>query len=770
MKHHQVNEIEAIQGSKRDQRGLRLALIALPFLISLPVVLTNEVSAGESLRYLLWSAGWWATGLGLTAFLPEIRTRMTAASFGGLLGVAAQLVAWAIATWGHSSLALPALLITSLIGIVISTRTRTHLIEMFSGSLRQPSRTAWQPIPTYALVAWSLFSLWLLAQAQAFFRDNSFSPHRAAAMQDLFWHLGIAGQLKHHIIPPVSESDTGAYLNYHWLSDAFMAAGSLGAHVPTVMATERLWLIPTLLLASSLMVVVTREVTGTYLSVIPALIVISVSTTTPILPWQGLGPSATFVLQSPSQVFGIPMMLFALAHITRIWRRGVLSWTAALGLVAVFVLCAGSKSSIIPVFIGGVTVTLLASRIMSPRRRHDMWMTGAKIWLCAVIAELIALPLFAGGSAGSQIRLVGHLRHWGVMDQLTGHPHGVGHGPFVPPGVTFITALVIAVLVILLVASYGVGFLAMTLGGTVWRNDPLPAFLAFSVLSSIVAFCLIDHTGESESYFPMGAMPLLAILGGWGFSRLWAGAPQTQNRARAVRVGGALAVAITAIVQWMPHALPAHATLWLWLGVPVLIWAMAAVLGWCAARHGHAVIVATALVGVSTLWPAWHALRATVPDLTRPAPKASSSSVYANEQDGLRWIRDHTPSNALVATNVHCHDVTRHPHCDSSAYWTNGFAERRFFIGSWGYTDDAQRNAGVSGYSAIQQDYPDHAAFALNEAMFYSPSADVARQLRDKGVTWLFADARVAPTSPKIGTFAHLVETWGNVKVYHLAR
>lgn len=731
--------------SPRAEVLARWPRVAVP--VTLVVVFLCTCLVGVPLlsaaAYALWCAVWWALGIG--AVRGRLPDRFTRSVLGAAVGVAGQLVCWAV----FQAIGQPRL--TPLGGLLAAV--------VAALLLRRPAPAAGQGPPAYALLAWVAATLWGADRAVAFDARQTLPPGPSTMYQDLFWHLGLAGELKHALLPRTPQADVGR-LNYHWLSDAYMAVGSLGTGRPTADIALRLWVVPVVALITALCLVVGRRLAGDWLtgSIAAALLVWGAGIVP--VPWLGHAPLDALAWASPSQIFGLLFTLLALLPISSL-LRGPRPRPALVGVLLIVALgCSGAKSSILPVFVGAGLLTLLVF-VRRPSARRG----GLVVTLVCAVAIGATSWVFAGGSAGSRPRLFSSAR---LTWAYSAHSHvgrGPGHGALLPAqllspgGLVIMTAVLLATLL-----TYGFAATALALGRT-WCTDPMPTFLLGGLLAALAAYQLIDHTGGSQGYFPLGALPFATLLCGWGVSAAVRRAPDASRR-RWVLV--AVAAAAGSLVVQHIDVRPRPGLVPLVVGVPALLLVIVAV-AFLRGDRRHAGVVGAVLVGAALV-------NATVEDNAVLAFRALFDgpvhsqpwTVLPDESAAARWLGDHSAPDTLVATNVHCRAVRTTPGCIASAFWVSGFSGRRMLVESWSYTDAAQRAAGQHDLPAVRQPYPDARTFALNEQAFTRPTPQVLAALRSRGVRWLFADSRAGSVSPALASLADAVHLGGPVTVYRL--
>lgn len=734
---------------------LTMGLIFLsPLLVHVPL--------GETVSYSAWTLAWWLVGTRVVTVCSRA-DRVSRVVLGGVAGIVVQLANWA--AWvllGMGRLSAIGLLI-ALAWVTWSLR-RDHARPRSgtgNGPADEPAAvSASREGSVFACWAWLVSCLVTIWSFLGFAATQNRPPGTSTMFTDLYWHLGIVAELKRSVLPEVPQADVGR-LNYHWLSDAYMAAGSLGSRASATDTALVLWCLPVVALTFGLCLVVGRRLSGSCLCGGVAAILLAAPAAISPLGWLAAGPSRVFLWLSPSQIFGLVFTLFMTYLLIPVLRGERLTIPTGVLLVVTAVLCAGSKSSILPVFLGGAVLTgVLFVRSRAARR-------GALVVMAACgLGLAVAMPLFAGGSAGSKIRLLSSFRRSAAYQRYTGVHPALDHGSFVMPYLATgeVMAIVVALLVLMGV-QYGYAAVALNLGET-WRRDPLPVFLIACFTASLAAHLLIDHTGMSQVYFPMGALPLLALLAGWGIEAAWV--PTAQHRGRyALLAGGftagGLAVFLSRILSG--SALPEQASIpssMAW-GCGGLVVALAVCL-WLTRRvpaFGIGILMGAAVVNplIGTL---------TTAGFLAGAPRPQTWTVTAPEGEAAQWLRDHSGQHDLVATNVHCRNVVTAMHCDARAYWVSALTERRVLIESWGYTDEAQTAAGKGGIAAVNQPYQDQPLYRINEEVFNRPSAAGVSALRENGVRYLFGDSRASVVSPDLPRYATLVHEQGSVRIYRI--
>lgn len=171
--------------------------------------------------------------------------------------------------------------------------------------------------------------------------------------------------------------------------------------------------------------------------------------------------------------------------------------------------------------------------------------------------------------------------------------------------------------------------------------------------------------------------------------------------------------------------------------------AVAAAVCWLTTRSRRATAV-TALAGVALV-----GLLDSPIDALAPIAQAerNGTTVYPTTGrgttpallEGLTWVRDHTPADAVLAVNNHYIDDEG---TDPREFQYAAFSERRVAIQSWAYTPEA---FAVGLDRVFEGALPFPRLTRLNDAVFARADRRALAELRrDPGVDFLLADRRFA--------------------------
>jgi hypothetical protein len=127
----------------------------------------------------------------------------------------------------------------------------------------------------------------------------------------------------------------------------------------------------------------------------------------------------------------------------------------------------------------------------------------------------------------------------------------------------------------------------------------------------------------------------------------------------------------------------------------------------------------------------------------------------------MAWVEQHTPQDAVVATNRHCLYGPAKPRCMALAAWVSGIGGRRTVLEGWG-------NSSAANWT-WRAPVPFPVLLAVNDAVFTDPSAGTIERFRQQyGASWLVADKTAGQVSPQLARFAIPRFSSGAVTVYEV--
>lgn len=676
--------------------------------------------------------------------------------------------------------------------------------------------------PMSMVTAWCLAAVAMVpltALAKSHFQLLALPPGSTYWPPDMYWYLGGAAELQRAIPPQVAQV-AGLPFNYHWFAHAVMAATSLTSGVSLTTVVARLWAVPISMATVALSVGLGRKLTGRYWPGVLAALLITGQAEIRMASWFRMTGYETQTFGSPSQILGVSVtlyILYFLVDLVRGQRLGMRWVLLAVGLL----LSMGAKSSILPTIVCGLALAVFV-QLLVPSHRRLLRFSVPALGL-SIVSQLIGLTLVGGSSAGAGIQVLAIAGRWGPWERQLGQPPLEHYrDPFL-----YITDpqvgiwLVIAFLLGFAVASAPI-FIA---GAQVWK-DPAAWLLAGVGFSGWCAMLLLTHTGVSQMYFFRGSVVAWHAFVGWALWTRWAASIRIDGALRTtgialLGVGTGYLGQLALMSRIAPGETEVAGAVWRQLVIFAVVGLALVLLHRRSGPHTR-LLIATAIVSASAFHFSafgWKtdgddeleraalailvvlagivAFRSTksqgVPQLARASLRRISAvaavmavalpvwavisftpvkphpySITSEEYQAAAWLRDNTGRFDVVATNLHTVAKKTTVHGDFRAFWISGFSQRRMLLEGWGYVESTHRQHGNDGLHERYQPYADAALFELNEAAFYSPSAEVFDALRERGVRWLFAHSQAGPVSPEITKYAQPRYSAGPVTIYEI--
>jgi hypothetical protein len=764
-------------GASATRTGpLAAATRLLPWVVVLAVaviaLLRNEVAPGEIVRF----AAYWSVALVAPGFV-VFRSVAGRSSIeenligGAATGLALEIFAWhLLRTIGLDGLVvwwwLPVVVVFALVPALRSRWLKPHAEAL----------PAWW--------SWSIATVICLAfagLAVGGFRVNPLPPSGGEVYVDLWWHLAMVQELM-RAGPAEVPQVAGQALDYHFNAHAHMAVASEVARVEPEVVLFRLWVLPIVAVTIGLVAAVARRLSGA-LWAGPVAAWLTVGALSGGFLWpDNLGSLAAspFVYLSPSQLIANVFMAGALWLLVDTVRGRSTRWH--LPMIGLFAWAgAGAKPTVGALLLGGVALAMLASLLL--RRTFPDRTT---IVAGAGLFALLAWSMVGQSSAGSRYTLLGSLRGNRVYEGInpSGALRGLNDGLLLDSiddvrAVVAVIATLVTIFGFQLVRLVGFGVLVRSRT----RNDLAGWLLAGAVVAGWFAFLLLDHVGYSQSYFVHTAVPAGAALTAW----LLVDAVHGRSRAEVVPVVAA-GVGVGAGSFLIANGAATRAFQLSGVGmlrvvvVPLVVIAVIAlVVGFVwrrLRRSGSVAPLGLALsiaitIGLASA-PAASAVAGRLVEFgVSPDPVVDPTAVgyvSAGELDAVRWLRDNTAEDAVVATNLHCRPPSNEPvYCDARGYWVSGQSGRRVVLEGWAYTAAAQELHGEGGRSFAFQPAPWGERYELSQAAVTAPTAEVLdRLVTDYGASWLVAVRRANPISPDLAELADLEFDNGEVAIFRL--
>ncbi|MEV0595077.1 hypothetical protein [Nonomuraea cavernae] len=685
----------------------------------------------------------------IRALYGDSRTLAEELALGVVLGLAIEVGAYVVAR----AVGVPLLVLVWPISTYIAFLAVPRLRRHWKGGAR-PAAPAWWSWALALIVCYLV-----VKSAYSHFSTGALTwPALAKYSDDTPFHLGLIGELKHHM-PPMSPMVAGEPLFYHWFVYAHWASASWITGVEPLVLLLRLGILPVLAAFVVLVAMLARRVTDSWKGAVlavaatlfvgaPRLFLGSVGTFT----WGGLHDAAW---ESPTFAFGallfVPVVLLVIDLLRHRWCDLGPWLLLAVLLVAVM----GAKATYLPMLVVGLVAV---AAIEGVRRRRVPWpalITLLMAGMCLVFAQFV---LFGGQRQGLVIAPFSAMRT--VWQDLTGMSAGID------PALTSLLGVVVVYLLAWAVTWTPVLGLLSRPKLLIRPDVVLMLGIGAAGLGSMLIF---DHPGRSQVYFLWGSYPypaIIAVLGALVILRRARVTPGMTLCAIGAGVIGAYAITILCGVRAPLAPGQADTVLYLPYITLVVVTALgAAVL--VATRPGPRawalVISAMAAIGL----PAAHHARV-VSFVSGGGSRPAASAAPAAPQGALtaaRWLRAHSAPDDVVATNVHCRWGFENP-CDSRQFWVSALTERHVLLEGWAFT---AKNADRWQPGQLEELLPfwDRERFAANEAAFLTPSPGTIQRLRERyGVRWLFVDEQGAGVSSTIGDHARPAFHDGDFAVY----
>ncbi len=755
-------------------RVLQAGVRALPWLLVLGeatvVLLQTGTPALDIGRY----AAYWCLGVTLPGLLVVRATVGTWGSWpedvamGAVTGLALELAC--VALWSvlglQQQLWLWPLLVVAIFVAVPGLRRHWRISSP-------------QPLPK--LWSWGVASA--LGVCTLSMRESAFSvplpPAGGAYFQDTTWHLSIVHELTRSFPPQISQV-AGEVLRYHWFSHVHLAAAHLLSGAPEATVVLRLWILPLLAVTALIGARLAMELSGRWWSGPIAAWGLVALQGTNLLP---VGGEAMVIFPgSPSQVYVVPLFLGVAILIVRALRglRLGAGWAV---LALLLVAAAGAKPTALPLVLAGTCLAGLS--LLAQRRRQ--WLAALSVVGMVVVILPVSLLAVQGSDVGSKLSLLDFVEWDPLYHQLTGAGLHPSAGPILPGGVSDLSgrSLVILALLLLvpLVANLGHTAPFASLGSRRLRKDPAAWFMAGVVVAGWTVYLVLSHPSYSQAYFLRLAIPVASVFGAWALAAAVPSMVRGRSRVAAVLAGGTLIGAgVVALGRAVTPELPAMsalspnkesltavvasfvaplALLCVAVVAAPLVWVLVrrrvpGLRGWGSGLALAAVVLGGPAYGVIT--PSAHDLSDFVAD--RPVPENNGYRLSPDAGAAMAWVDQHTPNDAVVATNRHCVTGPQRPGCPSIAFWVSGLGGRRTVLEGWGYASAAK------GWSAPSP-FPER--LAVNDAVFTDPGVKTIARLRHRyGASWLVADTSAGRVSSELARFAAPRFRSGEVTVYEL--
>ncbi len=663
----------------------------------------------------------------------------------------------------------------------------------------------WGVRPNLAMAAIAAFSLvWVATTGLQPFPLNP-GPGATTYYPDVLYQLSLVGEL-HRTVVPTYPMVAGTKLSYHWFLYAIINHLTTHTGVGRFDATLRLSLasmVPAMLVLAA---VVARRLSGRVSAGVLAACMLGVLELSLPEKW---GPQFGSVIlisryweASPPQSLGWIAGLAALGTVCALLRRGPNDTAVPVALMVPFlVLCAGSKSSQLPVLGCGLVLALLVACL------QRQWDVARRCLIAAAavgaVFEAAAYTIYGGSSYGVRQQWWGY-----ALSRLYQEfPSQQAKSDLLYLAAPHARRSALLTIVALLVIPLLPRLLGLLYQVRLRPNDPA-GWVAGGVMGAgLLAPFVLRHPAGSELYFLISAYPLGVVGAAGGLvlavdhGRRLAHLHNRTRRHQAVLLlalasGAAAAFAVAhlqprfdPVTRWI-RSHPADVQvrgvsfgrlLWLWwrpwvqftgLAVALTLVATIALRRLAAPRRpgtvsGEArVRMLAGLTFVSILLGAGlygMSLRIYGSDLRTPtqdqrAPVSdpahgASLIVWPDTEAAGSWIDRHAAAQDVVATNQYCLRPRVRPDghttaCDTRNFTAAAFSQRRTLIGGWAYADRVLDSAWASPVSYTKMPFWDAALYDEQYQAFARPSRAVLDDLyRRHDVRWLFLDLTHPPVA-----------------------
>lgn len=715
------------------------AVVGFAFL----VCLATGVDVSELVRFAVYQAAI-VFAPGIAAYLALVRRPgdpVRVLTLGWTLGLAIEVIAFiATAALGVRDL----FLLCPLLVLAVSV----------PAAWRHTGGVEWSDVPSPRAVATGvgLLGVTVLYLVAGPFVDAPLPDHASSVAYyvDSVFDISLVGEALHHW-PLQNPTVAGQPLRYHMFAFLEMGATSQVSGVEPSTLVLRLFPLSITVLSFLHMTCLGRRVGGRWAVGVLAAGLLFVAGELDFDPNNGSPFAGTFgfaTFASPTFLFALPFFLGATLLVCDMVERGERVTARESVLLAVLVVLAvGAKASAVPVLLGGLVLLAVWCALRCRERLRDLVVLAVAVGVVFLVAYSV---IYSGGEGALKIKLFEFLR-------LT------------VPGSVFPAYENNPVLgAVLSVPTIVAGYVALVGVAWFWPLTRAPLTVVFLLglfVASLGPSFVVAVPGSGQLYFLLYGIAAAVAVGAAGLARAWERAREAGIRARPVATAAAVVMAIGVVGGAVLWNSPAERT-----PTPTLVAFYLLMLGaaaglalviarrrglWTVAAVASLLVVAATLVDrpVDILPAQLQAVADGVP--ANPVDEADARGTTRELTDGLRWVRDNTPSDALLAVNVHL----RRPN-DSTYFYFSAFTERRVFLESWSYTPEG------AAEDAPASVFPDREA--VNDGAILDGDRGDLDELRRRGVRYVLVDRVHGTAAPALDGM--LERVFGNraLTVYRL--
>lgn len=590
---------------------------------------------------------------------------------------------------------------------------------------------------------WSLSGLVLLAIAVLAQVAWAIAPISGPGVRSLYvdmpYHLSLVSALSRHV-PTGLPFVEGEPLYYHWFDHAHLAAARHATGIEPLVLISRLDMLPGVIVVLLGVALLARRVSGSHVAGLVSAGLLTLGTSAVLWPYFGQLYLSAAVYVSPTTAFASVMLMgdvaVALTLLGREVRPRRSAWAAAVVLLAA---TSGAKGPAVPVLLAGYVAVLVMSLLL---RQRPGWRAPVLALLCLVTLGVAEVVIYGRSAQGTTLRPLGIAdsvsRTFGLRATDDGGSWWVA---------VLLAMLYVALRVSCLVAALGL-FTRLT------SRDPRAHFLVGGALGGLVATLSFSSGALNQVYFLLVTPVFVVVSAGWGVAALLARA-EGRTGLRVLGAGLVAGVVTSTILFALPlrHFRSPQATLSL-LELATQLLIVLAVLALTAlgllllARHRPpfrraAPLACVGLVlGLGLTYGPRSALGLTIVDghqhryVTMPVP-----SIGVGGLEAATWLREHSGSEDVVATNSHC--LLPGVRCDHRTFWMAAFVERQMLVEGWAYTAISADRAARSGEDVRYIDFWKPRLLTDNDQAFADPTPQSLAVLHDTyKVSWLLVDER----------------------------